>query len=46
MELHEFPHDGDDEVKQWWFKAKTAEMWYLKKLTIDPEEATEYQKKK
>ena len=45
MELYDFPHDGDDEAKQRWFKAKTAELWCLKKLTRDPEEAAEYWRK-
>ena len=45
MELNDFPHDGDDEAKQRWFKGKTAEMWCLKTLTGDLEEAAEYQRK-
>ena len=46
MELNDLPHDGDDEAKQRWFKAKTAEMWHLEKLTRDPEEAAEYQEER
>ena len=45
MELNNFPHDGDDETKQRWFKAKTGEIWCLKKLTRGSEESAEYWRK-